>query len=494
MSNKKIYGLDLRSLGVFRIILGITLIYDLIFNKIIYYNSLYDYTNGIMGKSYLNSEIYRESFLSFLNSDYEMPFVFVIALIIYTLFISGYLYRVSSLLTLFFFAYISHKYFLTMTGADQIITALLVFSVFLPLDKVFSVKNLKTSLKNNVEIRSIAVWGILIQISLIYFYNAINKTGISWLEGNAVKIALADTITSNMSYSKSAFYFSNLFSSITTYTTYAYELFFPLALFSPFKNQKLRCFVSFFIILFHVSIQIFMDVGYFHMVYICIAFLMLPSIFWNKLSSRKLSKETLNVQYPTIKRVIIISLIFLVIQRNFFNFCNRLTFSDTAIYQVVYYPFKFLNDLPLSTPFISQYWAFYSPAPPLELGILTIEGETLEGRKINLSEMNPFDGKNHYKTEKSDYLRLLTLRMRHFFNLAKNDSKYSDNEKIIELRKIWSNYQLSRITRQHNLKDYSKIDCILYSCTSSSLIEKDALLFKKINLFNIYDRNSNIRQ
>ena len=33
MSNKKIYGLDLRSLGVFRIILGITLIYDLIFNK-----------------------------------------------------------------------------------------------------------------------------------------------------------------------------------------------------------------------------------------------------------------------------------------------------------------------------------------------------------------------------------------------------------------------------------------------------------------------------
>ncbi len=115
MSNKKIYGLDLRSLGVFRIILGITLIYDLIFNKIIYYNSLYDYTNGIMGKSYLNSEIYRESFLSFLNSDYEMPFVFVIALILYTLFISGYLYRVSSLLTLFFFAYISHKYFLTMT-------------------------------------------------------------------------------------------------------------------------------------------------------------------------------------------------------------------------------------------------------------------------------------------------------------------------------------------------------------------------------------------
>jgi len=171
MSNKKIYGLDLRSLGVFRIILGITLIYDLIFNKIIYYNSLYDYTNGIMGKSYLNSEIYRESFLSFLNSDYEMPFVFVIALILYTLFISGYLYRVSSLLTLFFFAYISHKYFLTMTGADQIITALLVFSVFLPLDKVFSVKNLKTSLKNNVEIRSIAVWGILIQISLIYFLN-----------------------------------------------------------------------------------------------------------------------------------------------------------------------------------------------------------------------------------------------------------------------------------------------------------------------------------
>jgi|TARA_B110000037_G_scaffold220491_1_gene288568 hypothetical protein len=494
MSNKKIYGLDLRSLGVFRIILGITLIYDLIFNKIIHYNNLYDYTNGIQGKSYLNSEIYRESFFSFFNSDYEMPFVFVIALIVYTLFISGYLYKIFSFLTLLFFAYISHKYFLTMIGADQIITALLVFSVFLPLDKAFTVKYLKPSLNKNVEIRGIAVWGILIQISLIYFFNAINKTGIYWLEGNAVKIALADTITSNMSYSKSAFYFSNLFSSITTYMTYAYELFFPLVLFFPYKNEKLRCFISFFIILFHSSIQIFMDVGYFHIVYICIAFLVLPSLFWNKLLSNKLSKKIINTQYNTIKRVIIISLIFLVIQRNFFNFCSRLTFSDTAIYQVVYYPFKYLNDLPLSTPFISQYWAFYSPDPPLELGVLTIEGESLDGEKVNLSEINPFDSKNNYKTEKSDYLRLLTLRMRHFFNLAKNDSKYRDNEKIIELRKIWSNYQLSRITKQHNLKDYSKIDCILYSCTSLYLIEKDTLSFKKINLFNIYVESKNIKQ
>ena|SRR5690554_5377608 len=157
MSNKKVYGLDLRSLGVFRIILGITLIYDLIFNKVIYYNSLYDYTNGIQGKSYLNSEIYRKSIFSFFNSDYEMPFVFVIALIIYTLFISGYLYKIFSFLTLLFFAYTSHKYFLTMIGADQIITALLVFSVFLPLDKAFTVNNLKTSLNKNVEIRGIAV-------------------------------------------------------------------------------------------------------------------------------------------------------------------------------------------------------------------------------------------------------------------------------------------------------------------------------------------------
>src|SRR5690606_20478250 len=251
---------------------------------------------------------------------------------------------------------------------------------------------------------------------------------------------------------------------------------------------------SFFIILFHASIQIFIDVGYFHIVYICIAFLALPSLFWNKLLSKKLSKEILITQYNTINKVIIISLIFLVIQRNFFNFSNRLTISDTAIYQVAYYPFKFLNNLPLSTPFISQYWAFYSPDPPLELGVLTIEGQTLEGRKVNLSEIDPFDSKNHYKTEKSDYLRLLTLRMRHFFNLAKKDIKYSDNEKIIELRKIWSDYQFSRIKKHHNLKDYSKIDCILYSCTSASLIEKDTLLFKKINLFNIYDRNSNINE
>src|SRR5690606_41466332 len=124
MSNKKVYGLDLRSLGVFRIIIGITLIYDLIFNKVIYYNSLYDYTNGIQGKSYLNSEIYRKSIFSFFNSDYEMPFVFVIALIIYTLFISVYLYNIFSFLILLFLSDIFDKYYLIMIVADQLIFSL----------------------------------------------------------------------------------------------------------------------------------------------------------------------------------------------------------------------------------------------------------------------------------------------------------------------------------------------------------------------------------
>jgi len=484
---KKVFGLDIRSLGAFRIIIGLVLLYDLIFNRIVYYKQLYSYEEGLMNSFFFNTEIYKDSFWSFIQTGAEMPYIFVLALISYLCYVLGYLFKINRILTPILFVYISHKYFLTLIGADQIITVLLLFTIFLPIGQSFAFISKKNSFRN-YEIRGVAVWALLIQISIIYFFNAINKTGDLWLSGNVVKVATSDTILSTrFSYLLAK---NNLLNHFTTYFSYAYEFLFPLLLFFPYRNQKIRLLLSFIIIFFHFSISIFMDVGHFYLVFLSISILLLPTKFWNYFTNKSQNKNSivLRKKNTTILRITVIILLFLAIQRNVFSFLNRLTFSDTKIYQTIYSPFEYLNELPISTPFLSQSWVFFTPNPPEEMGILTIEGIDYENGIINLSNLDPFKKRNNYKTESSQSLRLLGLRIRYYLDKWNSNKEYTNNAKVIELKKLWSNYNINQIKKKCNLKKFDRIEVVLYSCKSKDFLINDTLSFNKIKLFSLYEQ------
>ena len=87
-------------------------------------------------------------------------------------------------------------------AGDFVMNCMIVWTFFLPLGSAISIDSLKYSLKqhndsttddlnikNNrlhLEYSSIAYLAILLQISAIYFFTGLNKTGTDWMSGTAV--------------------------------------------------------------------------------------------------------------------------------------------------------------------------------------------------------------------------------------------------------------------------------------------------------------------
>jgi hypothetical protein len=77
----KIYGLDIRSIGFFRILLGISILYDIVINKLLLFNELYD-NDGLIGNNFLKNSLHTNSLLGFVNlSYYGLLFLHIFALI-----------------------------------------------------------------------------------------------------------------------------------------------------------------------------------------------------------------------------------------------------------------------------------------------------------------------------------------------------------------------------------------------------------------------------
>lgn len=282
----KKFGLNSLSLSIFRIFIGAILLYDLFWNKIIIYESIYNHEKGILGMTFLNSALFKSTFFSFLPTNSDIKFLLVISLIVYPLFLLGLYHKYTKPLTFTLFTYISHKSSLLLIGADLILSSLLLFSIFLPLDTHLCFNKDTTNIPyfRSFEIRNIAVWGILIQIGCIYFCSAVNKNGDMWLQGNAVNVVMADTITSQP---LSKYFINSYVTKLMCYSTYVYEFLFIFILFTPYKNQQFRLLLSVLVLVFHIGIQIFMNIGHFYLVFIAISILLLPSIFWDNIFLKK---------------------------------------------------------------------------------------------------------------------------------------------------------------------------------------------------------------
>ena len=473
----KVYGLDARSIGLFRIFLGVSILYDLVFNKLVLFNELYS-NDGLLGYNFLKSPLHTHSLFAFINLSYNgLLILHVIALIIFLLFTVGYYTKITSIVSYILFIVISHTYFYTMIGADQIVVAIFTFALFLPLNETFSVDKGFFNIQKNIEIRGIQITAILIQISFIFFFNSLSKNGNDWIDGTAIKYTLIDTIITR-EYSTALFNIN--ITHFLTYFTHFFQLLFILFLFFPFKNAKIRFFLSVTILIIHWGIYILLDVGYFNIICSCISLLLLPNAFWDfftKKNTQTIIKTNSNLQ----TQIVIIILLLLITQRNIFNFLNMTTLSNTLQYQKVYSHFKPINKISRAFPLISQSWGMFSPNPSHEIGFITIEGVKNNGRITNLSELNPF--KNHYKTTNNNVVNKVMLTMR--FMYSKNYHK-SKNLKTKEIIKIWEDFERKRIMKNYKINDFSKINIVFYSCSVEEYSKDNKYSFKKIIIKNLF--------
>ena len=198
-------------------------------------------------------------------------------------------------------------------AGDLFFNNLLILSLFLPLGLSFSIDSLRKSLKHREntpddlndfnplhnkpkEIFSIGFFAILIQLSCIYFFTGINKSGYDWSNGSAVfKMFQLDTFLTPVGYFLREYISFNV-SKFFTYATLSIELLAPLLLLIPFYSYILRSIFILCYMIFHISIRLSVKVGLFSFTMITTYILLFDKRILDKLK-KLLQKRFYNNSY-----------------------------------------------------------------------------------------------------------------------------------------------------------------------------------------------------
>jgi len=201
------FTIDLRSLGLFRILFAGVLIYDWALrwpNLEAFYTSF-----GVLPiESPLPKAggVYHFSLLDGFTSLPMVQFAFLCGLIFYVGLLLGYRTRLFQILSCLFLISVINRNTMIRTGGDIVMVTMSIWGLFLPLGARFSLDAVRASLRREraggssrsplaetgTACRpSLAAFAAVLQIGLIYFLTAVDKTGETWWsEGTAVYYAM----------------------------------------------------------------------------------------------------------------------------------------------------------------------------------------------------------------------------------------------------------------------------------------------------------------
>lgn len=473
-----IYGLDIRSILLFRFTLGLVLLYNLFVYKIFSFKSIYSPKTGFLGNDFVKNLAIDKplSWLKYIDSDFGIIIVFISAAICYLLFTFNIKPFFSALLSYFFFSSINLRYFPIRAGWDYYIDALLFLTILL---SFFYDDNRKEN-----ENRSSFAYLIIFQVGIIYLFAALSKYGTNWKNGTAVSYILSDIQlnTSLADYVIKAL--SSTIIKILTYTTLIWEFTLIFILFFPYKNEKLRLFVSFSILIFHWTINLFADVGHFKYITTCVAILLLPDVFWNAIPARitntinliinKWSKSDIKINlkqnnyFTTFKKAVLIYILSAIFFSNFFFILKTKGIIDINKSQNI--SNTILSIYPKKSYFFSQNWAMYSPNPMTELGVLKMEGITINGKVINIIKPSN-KSSDIFKEDFNTYSynnQLLTI--------FKSKIVQHKDDKIIQ---SWFQYYVNNYTKDSSLPKIKTASLYLYSINGKEFLKTNEYNFIK---------------
>lgn len=281
------FTLDLRSLALCRIFIGLLMLADLFVRA---HDLVAHYTNeGIMPIPLLTASFINPwdfSFHTLSGGESWIRLLFFIHSLLLVALIVGYRTRWMTLLTWIFLISLHNRNPLLQHGGDVFLRIQLFWAIFIPWGEKWSFDRYFTKkpvYKYN-HVMGIGTIGFLLQFFLMYEFTGILKLmSEDWQKGIAVIYALnLDCYASNagallQSYPK-------ILKTIT-YCTLAFEVLGPLLLITSLRYPLVRLFGVLSFIGLHFGFWIFMEIGFFP--WFCIALLIgiLPPYFWEQLLS-----------------------------------------------------------------------------------------------------------------------------------------------------------------------------------------------------------------
>lgn len=338
---QQVFSIDLRSLALFRILLGVILVLDVI-NRMSLIPAFYSNT-GIAPIDMITPENMEHAYhfqLMMLSGGEWFSYLFMGLLVILSFFlIVGYKTRVAAFLCWLMFCSLSVRNELILHAGDTLLTLLLFWAMFLPLNKAFSVdvlqsQNLKSKGKSYFSTGTI---GLYIQFVLIYIMNGLYKgMYINWIDGSHLYYTFS-RFEFVKPFALFIYPYQDLLSFLTQFSLYL-ELFGPLLFFIPVYFLFFRMLG---IVLFsglQLSIFLTLNIGLFPVISLAGILVFIPSGFWDSLknwnrANTQSNKNITNSFFGSGKKVVtdlfLIFVIFYVIAWNIDGYSSKIDLPES---------------------------------------------------------------------------------------------------------------------------------------------------------------------
>jgi hypothetical protein len=211
------------------------------------------------------------SFLDAAGIGTILPIVFPLSLIALA---AGYRTRWACGIALALDAYLYWRNPLAATGAEVLARLLLLWCLFLPINRYWCVDAALDHLPRRRDWPALPFVAIRLQIASLYFFSALFKLeGEPWQDGYALIWALQDTA---YAATPVGLFFVNFAPGVliaVNYVVVAFQLAFPYLVYNPWRNELTRGIAIHCSALMHLSFVVFLNIGGFP--YLCLIMLVL---------------------------------------------------------------------------------------------------------------------------------------------------------------------------------------------------------------------------
>ena len=307
----RIFSLDVRSIALFRVLLGVLILLDLLLRS---FDISEFYTDdGVLPRKHLLS-LSNQWYWSLHAAGGDLWWqlvLFAIAAIAAIALIVGYRSKLAAFVSFVLLASLINRNGLILQGGDQLLVIMCFWSLFLPLGARYSIDaSLLPEYENNPNASlarqdiaqsyfSVATIAIVFQILYLYIFTAILKTGDAWLvrfDAAFYAVSLQQFATPIAEWIKQ---FPTLLSLATRFVIVV-EFLGPLLVLCPFFWPWLRVTGLVLLASLHVAFLLMLHIGLFPLIDFMALSLLIPSAAW-AMSGRKKQPKTTENRLESIK-------------------------------------------------------------------------------------------------------------------------------------------------------------------------------------------------
>ncbi len=287
-----IVSLDLRSLAILRISLGLIVLADM-------WHRAKDLTahysdNGILPRSVLWEHFDPYLFFSVYSLSDNQTFslsLFILTGVAATLFTFGFWTKIANVLLYLLLLSLHHRNPYILQGGDHLLRLLIFWSFFLPMANCWSLDAWRRKDENRLPVNS--SWGVLLitQILIVYWCTAMLRTGPEWSFDRTALDSIFHYDQLLKPFGQWIFRFEKIFPYLTILVLY-FERMIPFVFLMPLHTSFFRYLGIFSLWVFHAFILSTLEVGIFPYVSLAATLALIPSSFWEKKSGPEIQKSS----------------------------------------------------------------------------------------------------------------------------------------------------------------------------------------------------------